>query len=356
MSIIITKHLTIQSKTCFLPKYSKLVYRSRRKLSNKSEFKRTTFSSAYLNEVKLTKKLKNLEISLNLSCEKRLDLKNLTKMSDSSLINLLKPLNVLIYIDNQEYNEKQQSNYQTKYLNKSNSTELSTKECLTDEYCDQLFNAIQSFLTYFLSQKFTIYPTSLDELNRRAWFNTTKLLIVVQNSLDDTIYLDQTKNQVINKFLIQTNNVIIFDRNLLSASIDPLKFVLNTELLKSKIQQKLGNEIVYGNHSIPELTTHYVYTEDASQSIKLVSYLEKNLSLNAKSIANLDDLNEKDTNFNAKLYLKHLNTANKLGRNLIIANVTKSTQPIAESSPLIDGLIVITNQQTEGIFHLIFFR
>lgn len=301
------------------------------------------------------------------------------KMTSLSPINLLKPLNVLVYIDNEQYDKSRlvklnrlnsngssvvsfdrsvsadsshgnESASSQTVLNISaldRSDSIISTESLSSEYYDRLFAAIQTFLTYFLSQKFTIYSTSLDELNRRAWFDTTKLLIVVQNDLDECTYLEQPRNQVIKEFQSKTSNVIIFNRPLLTPSTDLQKQtpVLNTELLKSKIQQKLGNEIVYENFRIPDLTTHYVYSEDLNQSNRLLSYLEKELHLKAKLCEKLDDVG---SDFDAKLYLQTLNPDNKLGRNLIAVDVTRSTQPIAESAPFIDGLVVITNQQTEA--------
>lgn len=246
-------------------------------------------------------------------------------MTDHNLVNLLKPLNVLVYIDN----------------------ENDGGEPLTGQYCDHLFDAIQNVLTHFLSQKFTIYSTTLDELNRRAWFNTTKLLVIVKNrQIDDSSYLDERRNDILKEFQTRTNNVIVLDRVLLCSSTDLQKFVLNTDLLKSKVQQRLGNEIVYDNFKIPDLTTHYVYSSDINVSSKLLTYLKKEHAVKAELCTTPDS--GLDLKFNVKRYLEHLNPANQLGRNLIVSDVTKSTQPIAESSPIIDSLIVITNQQTAG--------
>lgn len=325
------------SKACFFLKITeKLVYRLKKidkfsttnsKFGKVNESSRTNFDATVkLNKLRTNRTLKN-------------------KMSeDHKLIQLLKPLNVLVYIDNQKYETKST----TVQLNRSNSTfntDLATTQLLSNEFCDHLFSAIQTFLTYFLSQKFTIYPTSLAELNRRAWFNTTKLLIVVQNDLNESLYLEQSKNEVINQFKNQTGNVIIINRSLLSSSTDLKDCVLNVNLLKNMIRQKLGNEIVYENFKIPDLTVHYVYSNEISKSTRLVNYLEKNLDLKAKLCENLNDMK---ADFNVQLYLEHLEETNELGRNLIVADVTKSTQPIAENAPFIDGLVVITNQQTDG--------
>ena len=300
------------------------------------------------------------------------------KMTGLSLVNLLKPLNVLVYIDSEQYDKSRlvklnrlnsngssvvgssfdrsissDSSHQNESATSQTVLNISaldradsiiSTESLSSEYYDRLFGTLQTFLTYFLSQKFTIYSTSLDELNRRAWFGTTKLLIVVQNDLDETTYLEQPRNQVIKEFQSRSNNVIIFNRPLL-ASGDQANLVLNVELLKSKIQQKLGNEIVYEHFHIPELTTHYVYSDDPNQSNRLLSYLQKELHLKAKFCEKLEDVS---ADFDAKLYLQSLSPDNKLGRNLIAVDVTKSTQPIAESAPFVDGLVVVTNQQTEA--------
>ena len=301
-----------------------------------------------------------------------------TKMTDLSSMKLLKPLNVLVYIDTEQYDksklvklnrassngshidsrrpscssfdrsvdsghESGQTVLNIAALDRSDS--IISTESLPSEYYNRLFGAIQTFLTYFLSQKFTIYATSLDELNRRAWFGTTKLLIVVQNDLDEVTYLEQPRNQVIKEFQGKSSSVIVFNRALVAPPTDLPNFELNVELLKSKIQQKLGTEIIYENFHIPELTTHYIYSDDLKQSSRLHSYVEKELHLKAKLCEKLDEVK---AGFDAKLYLQTLSADNKLGRNLIVADVTKSTQPIAESAPFIDGLVVITNQQTEG--------
>ena len=272
-------------------------------------------------------------------------------MTDLSSI-LQKPLNVLVYIDQERCGKTKlaSSNESTprqpvmSIVDPDDSGTISA-ESLPSEYYDRLFNAIQTVLTYFLGQKFTIYSISLDELNRRAWFGTTKLLIVVQNDLNESTYLEKPRNQVINEFQSQSNAVIVFNRALVAPSTDLLNFELNVELLKSKVQQKLGTEIVYGNFRIPELTTHYIYSDDLKNSNLLLSYLEKELQLKAKLC---EDLNEMKTEFDAKLFRQTLNADNKLARNLIVADVTKSTQPIAENAPFIDGLVVIASQQTGG--------
>ena len=209
-------------------------------------------------------------------------------MTDLCSVNLLKPLNVLVYFDTEQYDKAQpvklnrassigsstdsrrsSSSSCDRPVSDSSQTALNiaargrsdsiiSTESLSSEYYDRLFSAIQTFLTYFLSQKYTIYSTSLDELSRRAWFGTTKLLIVVQNDLDETTYLEQPRNQVIKEFQNKSGNVIIFNRPLVSFSTDLENLELNVDLLKSEIKQKLGTEIVYENFHIPEITTHYI--------------------------------------------------------------------------------------------------
>ena len=306
-------------------------------------------------------------------------------MTELRLINLLKPLNVLVYID-ESYDrvrviKRNRLNSDGSYINslassfdssidadhpihsdhlidtghpvdtnhpndpmdawaRDRSDSNISTDSLSSEYQDRLFSALQTFLTYFLNQKFTIYATSLQELNRRAWLSTTKLLIVLQNDLDESTYLEQPRNQVIKEFQSQTNSVIILNRSLItSGDLQNLNF----EALKSKIQQKLGNEIVCEHP--PELTTHYVYSEDLNQSNQLLSYLDKELHLKAKLCKKQDDMSVK---FDAKLYLQSLGPDNKLGRHLIAVDVTKSTQPIVEGAPFTDGLVAIANQQTTG--------
>lgn len=268
-------------------------------------------------------------------------------MSDLNKVTLLKPLNILVFVDNQQHSKtKSNGDY---LINLNDPLEIDSKlikksNSFSDDYCDQLFSSIQNFLTFYLSQNFTIYPISLDELNKGAWINSTKLLIIIQNDFNNGLeYLEHIRNKMINQFQQETNSVIILNHQSLVSSDDQNLENLNLDVLKESIKMRIGSEYAYENFSIPEPTTHYVHSEVHSQTVKLIDYLSR-IGLRANSYS----YQQRDVDFDINKYLGQLNSDNRLGRAVIVSNVTKSTQPIAEGSPMIDGLVVITNQQTEG--------
>ena len=286
-----------------------------------------------------------------------------------------KPLNVLVHLDEQLLVEQQLKSPRKQKANESRTYWIQNS--------NELFKGIRKSVLYLLRQRFTVYPITTNELRLKPWAPTSKLLVLItRDPITEIEFLSLPGNQSVKDFhqsggaicllhvkQICTNEQLCFDQ----------QQTFQPEVFAELLRKRLGEEFFHQEPNtdtlnVPSVTAHYLFTDRQAQSSTrqevIQSYLQNSsytqidsdvendgklleeriqevLRTNGSPSVRLRGADHLSAPFDHKQYFASLTTA-KLGRQVIFAQVTKSTHPLCEQLSCLDGLVVIANQQVEG--------
>ena len=222
-----------------------------------------------------------------------------------------------------------------------------------------LFDSIKtSIKQLFGPNKYTIYNMSEKELKSNdCWHLTTALLITIGEQSND-LFVNSNNNSFNGNHINFGVNDLLIGRNQNDFNSDLFDHKISSYLTTdSKTEAKEYNSRQTNASKLYLLTNdknHRLIEESKHLFNRKIQLVEENYQ---KMFTNSDNSNERlevivnakpeNVSFDSKTYFSNLKTE-RLGHLMAFVDITDSTMKLIESFHAIDGLIVVTNQQTAG--------